>query len=489
MHMKKTLCTLLLLCGLLLSACGGNTAVDTVPTESTTDNTTTDTTVEMETEPEDRTYLDDLPDGLDYGGYDFRVLVYEGGNTSAETANAWLNYFEMEGETGEPINDAAWKRNLAVEERLNVKITAHEDAKWGDILKLLSQTVKAGEDTYDLVCPPSTESYTALIREGSLYDVAQSKYMNLEKGYYSQQMIDTYRLGSHVYLFTGSYPYPIFGSPYMVVNLDAWNDRGLPDPYELVKNNEWTHTKLMECIADAYEDTNGDGKRNNADFYGMGTNNAGAVLKFMFHSYGGSVVETTPDGFTFTLNSEKSQTIVEKLVEIASSDGFKDNLTLEDGNFLLYLYPSSFFRLRDLEFNYGILPSPKLDETQENYITYACGSVLSVPVTVSDPDRTTAIIEALYSATHTYMADVFTNTFVENKLLRDQGSQEMYRLITETASYEFTRNIDPTNGVYYNMKPLETLISKKSTDLASAWAKIEEKVTTSFTEFYAEATK
>ena len=484
--MKKTLCTLLVLCGLLLSACGGNTTVDPIPTKSQSDNTVpTDTATE--TEPADRTYLDDLPDGLDYGGYDFRVLVYEGGNLPTGDTGAWLNYFALEGETGEPINDAAWKRNLAVEDRLNVKITAHEDAGWGNVLKLLSQTVKAGEDTYDLVCPPSTESYTALIREDSLYDVAQSKYMDLEKGYYSKQMIDTYRLGSHVYLFTGSYPYPIFGSPYMVVNLDAWNDRGLPDPYELVRSGEWTHAKFMECIANAYEDTNGDGKRDATDFYGMGTNNASAVLKFMFHSYGGSVVETTSDGFTFTLNSEKSQRIVEKLVEIAASDGFREKLTLEDGNFLLYLYPSSFFRLRDLTFNYGILPSPKLDETQENYITYACGSVLSVPVTVSDPDRTTAIIEALYAATHTYMADVFTTTFVENKLLRDKGSQEMYRLITETASYEFTRNIDPTNGVYYNMKPLENLIAKKSTDLSSAWAKIEEKVTTAYTEFYAEA--
>ena len=37
-----------------------------------------------------------------------------------------------------------------------------------------------------------------------------------------------------------------------------------------------------------------------------------------------------------------------------------------------------------------------------------------------------------------------------------------------------------------SLKPLENLISKKSTDLASAWAKIEEKVTNAFTEFYAE---
>lgn len=82
--MKKTLCTLLVLCGLLLSACGGNTTVDPTPTKSQSDNTVpTDTATE--TEPADRTYLDDLPDGLDYGGYDFRVLVYEGGNLPTGT--------------------------------------------------------------------------------------------------------------------------------------------------------------------------------------------------------------------------------------------------------------------------------------------------------------------------------------------------------------------------------------------------------------------
>ena len=98
--MKKTLCTLLILCGLLLSACGGNTTVDPTPTKSQSDNTVpTDTATE--TEPADRTYLDDLPDGLDYGGYDFRVLVYEGGNLPTGDTGAWLNYFALEGETGE----------------------------------------------------------------------------------------------------------------------------------------------------------------------------------------------------------------------------------------------------------------------------------------------------------------------------------------------------------------------------------------------------
>ena len=63
----------------------------------------------------------------------------------------------------------------------------------------------------------------------------------------------------------------------------------------------------------------------------------------------------------------------------------------------------------------------------------------------------------------------------------------MYRIITDTTSFEFTRYIDPSNGAMEDFKPLRDLITKKSTDLASAWAKIEEKVTTAYNDFYAQA--
>lgn len=483
--MKKCITALLVL-GMLLSlaACTSGESTETPPASGT--SAEPESVAETKDEIEDRTYLDDLPDGLDYDGYDYRIFVYENGNVTTNTTNAWVNYFEVESETGDAINDAAFRRNLSVEDRLHVKITAHEDAGWGNVLPTLSLSVKAGEDLYDLVCPPSTEFYTALITERALLDVADSGYMNLEKGYYNHQMIDTYKLGDHVYLFTGSYPYPVFGGPYMVVNLDAWNDRGLSDPYEMVENGEWTHEKLVEIVSSTYEDTNGDGKRDKTDFYGLGTNYS-FVLEYLYHSYGAKMVELSRDGFVFTLTSEKSQDILDKLVALASSDGFHDELVLEDGNFLMYMYPSSFFRLRDLEYNFTILPCPKYDETQEEYITYACGNVLSIPITIQNTERTTAITEALFSASHAYMAEVFTDTFVENKLLRDKGSQDMYRLITNTANYEFTRCIDPSNGSFGDFKLLETLIPKKSTDLASAWAKIEEKVTTAYNDFYAQA--
>ena len=61
----------------------------------------------------------------------------------------------------------------------------------------------------------------------------------------------------------------------------------------------------------------------------------------------------------------------------------------------------------------------------------------------------------------------------------------MYRLLLETASYDFTRYISP-NASVQNFGLIGTLVNKKATDLASAWAKVESRVKSDFDEFYDE---
>ena len=141
--MKKCITALLVL-GMLLSlaACTSGESTETPPASGT--SAEPESVAETKDEIEDRTYLDDLPDGLDYDGYDYRIFVYENGNVTTNTTNAWVNYFEVESETGDAIYDAAFRLNLSLEDRLHVKITAHEDAGWGNFLPTLSLSVKAG---------------------------------------------------------------------------------------------------------------------------------------------------------------------------------------------------------------------------------------------------------------------------------------------------------------------------------------------------------
>ena len=92
--------------------------------------------------------------------------------------------------------------------------------------------------------------------------------------------------------------------------------------------------------------------------------------------------------------------------------------------------------------------------------------------------------EALFSTSGKLMTKPFIQKFVENKLLRDEGSQEMYRLLTDTASYEVTRLIDPTNGIASDLKPIVELLVARSTDVSSRWASIKDVVTKSYDELY-----
>ena len=53
-------------------------------------------------------------------------------------------------QNGEIVNDAAYSRNAAVEERYNIEI-ARNYKKENDIVSTVRQAVMAGDDAYDLI--------------------------------------------------------------------------------------------------------------------------------------------------------------------------------------------------------------------------------------------------------------------------------------------------------------------------------------------------
>ena len=112
-----------------------------------------------------------------------------------------------------------------------------------------------------------------------------------------------------------------------------------------------------------------------------------------------------------------------------------------------------------------------------------CGGMVCVPITISDDAFVGASIEALFSASERHLVPAYLNKFVDHKILRDEGSVEMYRLLLDTASYDLTRYISPNANVQ-NLRLIQTLLKKKSTDIASEWAKVEQKVKADFDAFY-----
>ncbi len=480
-HSIACLLLVLLLAAQTLASCGSSETPETTP------DTTPTETMETETETIDPN-KDSLPEGLDYEGYDFRVLTYENGNLGH--AGGWSGYFDINETTGEVLNDAAFTRNAEVEERLNIGLTCIEQGQTGDVMQNLYTSVMAGEDAYDYVIAQFCDGYFNPKTLTIVRDVKRLPYIDLTKGYYHKSIEETFTVQDKLYFLGGDYVTSLFSSSYIFYNIDLWKEYALPDPYEIVLSGDWTYDKCLSMIEGTYVDENGDGKKDNNDRFGIVS--CAITIGYNFHSGGGKLFSLTKDGYELPVTSERNIAILESIVDAMTHPDihvFTDLAAMKNaffnGQAILYFSGNSITTLRDAEFTAGILPFPKYDEAQENYVSVLAGGLTVVPSTISDPERTGAIIEALYSASAHTIKDAFIQQYVENKVLQDEGSQQMYRLNYECGQYDFGRYLGTKTAVS-DRSIINDLLNAKSTGLVSKWESVQAKTEAVYDEFFAD---
>jgi hypothetical protein len=86
---------------------------------------------------------------------------------------------------------------------------------------------------------------------------------------------------------------------------------------------------------------------------------------------------------------------------------------------------------------FGIVPYPKYD-TDDNYATITDGGapLLIMPVTVSDPERTGAITEALCAYGAKLVIPAFYDKALKTKYARDDDSEEMMDIIKDSRVFD-----------------------------------------------------
>lgn len=81
---------------------------------------------------------------------------------------------------------------------------------------------------------------------------------------------------------------------------------------------------------------------------------------------------------------------------------------------------------RDMKSDFGVIPTPKLDDTQESYfIQPDITKQMVIPSTAPDNERTSIIVEALAYEGYSYLRPLYYETMLQNKYLRDEESIEM----------------------------------------------------------------
>ena len=237
----------------------------------------------------------------------------------------------------------------------------------------------------------------------------------------------------------------------ILFNKNMITEYSLEDPYELVRDGEWTIYKMMEMASEVTSD-NGDNIWNENDTYGLAAQDNWFLSSFIYSS-GQTLLTKNSDGeFELAFGQSKTYDLMEKLYEMlhspdtyvypynAREKGYT-MLGIDSGRCLFNIETlNMLYTLRDCNVEYGILPYPKYDSNQEDYCNNDWSGLMCVPMTVKEPEMVGKAIELLnyYSADTTVPAyyDVVLNV----KLARDEDSIEMLDIIFDNIVFDAGMN-------------------------------------------------
>lgn len=449
--MKKPLKSCAFLLAILLTACSPalQQTETTVPPETSTlpaeSNTESAETVRADAK-------DKLPADLNLNGETINIF--------ARNSDSVLK-FDVIGtdHSGDIVYDAVWSRNEAVKERLNVNlnIIPSQSTNLSGLRTEMQTVVMSGSGDFDVfitsnnsIVPYGMITYLRVLND--------APYLDFDAPWWWTESMQNLSLDGKTiqYLIGDMLPQNILTSAVVYVNKDIWQDNfGDPEQiYDMVTEGKWTLDLFAEYSRKVYKDVNGDGKLDSSDtvgFYG----NEYQTIDYL--AAGSNVFNCTrnEDGFA-CLNPPDERTIAftEKLINLfynenaasiaAHTDETKMIPAFTEGRCLFLpdvLLSSTKAEMRDMESDYAIIPVPKYDETQENYLTliYGHSTNASIPLTVNDTKyaSVSAVLEALGAESYRSLTETLYETALKGKYARDAKSAQMLDLIISSTCKDF----------------------------------------------------
>ena len=440
----------------------------------TSENTTSEAVV-------DNPLDDDLPE-LNFNGKELRVrsITYDKGS--------YLTIFDMEEATGDVVLDSIYNRNRNIEQRFNMKFV-YDEGLYNENYTLLKNIAMANEPSYDLIACINRNAFSAGL-EGWLMPMESLTYLDITKPYYSQDINNQLCInGKQLFAYSDECIQMFEAAIAIVFNKKTTEELGLEMPYNLVKSGKWTIDKMGEYLIAGAADLNGDGDmKHDEDRFGLITCYDMWYPTFWVSS-GARTVINTDKGLVFNaLGNERFVDALTKCVKM-NTDGesvyvyttntnpreeamkrFKDGYA-----YFLCMTLGRYNYLRDMEDDYGLVPFPKYDESQENYNSRVIdGYIHVVPITAPDPEFTSAIMEALASETAKNVFPAYYNKMLTQKVLRDEESIDMLELIRAN------RSMDLGDVTFYSSVRLkyEPSVTAGKTDFESVSASIKTSIDT-----------
>lgn len=489
--MKRTIALLLvlLMAGSSLLSCSD--ATDEENPKTVNPDASSDTVVSEEETADPNARLDSGLGSADYEGYAFNIFVH----------NTIYNDWDAEEITGEAVNDSKYERMMTVSDTANVTITPYvvtADNRGGQTP--LQNSVQAGTNDYDLVEISAYSACNALTA-GILKDMNNIEHLDLSREWWDQYANEDFKFKNSIYMATGDISLADNNATYCIYfNKRIASDYNLGNFYEMVDNMTWTIDNYRTFAESYGADTDNDGNHVNDpdDEYGiyiwddimMGIVNASGIKCCEINKDTGEL--------ELTLYSEKFVDAFNKFTQYAynkdTTCAYQRNGYAADYGAIAFRGGRALFLMsnlggavghREMDDDFGILPLPLYDESQERYynsIASWSGAFYCIPRNSYGDEgfsRTGYITQALaYESLYTLTPAYYEQT-LKGKTSRDEESSAMLDLIFATRTYDF--------GWYFEIggynEAIMNLLRGYSSDVTSMYQK-SEKVATRVLEKY-----
>ncbi len=475
----------LLLCALLLLP-----ACSSASTETETTASDPAAAAETETETETETELDDgLPD-KDLGGADLTIVTFD---TGGGLAGYIENEICVEGETGDALNDAIFQRNLHVMEKYNFKV---QDSKVASPKDTIQKAVKGGETLYSGVVDTPIALATIAV-QNTFFDYKDLPYINLEQPWWTPNAVRDTSIAGHYYMAVTDILMNDKQRTYgTLFDYELAETLGIDNLYEVVDEGAWTLDKLRECSEVAAQDLDGDGDMDPDDVFG--TTTEGYSILPMMIAGGVRMTELDEDGIPqLVFNSERTISCIDKILAVLSdksiaglAENHKDPSSgntyyrigidmVGKGQCLFTVGVFSWVQtiMRESDGTVSILPMPKFDESQPEYISTSQTTqihTLAIPVTCPDTEFVGFAMEALAAASRAKVMPVYYETVVKTRYAADPDAVRMIEIILNNLSFEPALQYD-WGGLMTSVRNLST---KGENTFASLYQSAETRVQT-----------
>ena len=483
--MKKIISVILLfiMIFLLISnmiSCGDNNSQTIAnpnisPDENIQNNKNDDPDNEAEPQDPRLAIKEDIPE-LDFKGVNFTIIY--------PTWSMYNDYYFADEEIGEKMNDAIYRRTKNVEERFNIVINPVTNGYIESIHPAINKSVKAGSDDYQLALTHSICGVDTLSTGGLVIDWNKMPIVDFSKPWWNQRMNQTMSVDG--VLLTAVSDFIIFDPNVIYFNKRMAQELDIGDVYQIVRDGKWTWNKLAELARLASKDLNGDGIFDKDDQYGFVTH-IGWMMESAVQSCNMYITKISDDGYPVNnLNNEKFGNLINTLYDLMFvgnqtfigtwdannlADTYESQVPMSSDRVLFHVDPLSAgkrYRAYDVEF--GILPFPKYDDEQKEYLSLSWNGFMMIPRT-ADPELAGAVSEALSAESYRLTVPAYYDVLLTSKVARDVESTEMIDIIYKGAVYDFGMDFSNFHTIAYSVSSI--LNTKKSPDYVSFMEKNE----------------